>query len=274
MIDSSLFAVKIPAGTYTAGDKIQLTCKDGPALVRSGRGTALLKRTMGFVMTSNSGAMSYWRVHIKNSDWIDDAVLVAGDLAAPAVLDQHSASIRIGNNTQLVPNSAWEVWAECMFGITTTADNSLACIIDVDYPQVSSITDPDALVGIPASIEHKVTSVTCNAPGDIDIAAWDVFNVDFLKAGYQYALQEVGIFSTTYGGAQRGFVKISNAAGMGGLARIVPASGEPANIRQTIQYASLLVKGPMDISYMLFKQTGSTSTETMDTVFDFVKRKV
>ena len=274
MIDSTLFIAKIPAGTYAAGDRVQLNVKDGPSVVRSGRGAAILKRIIGLTLSSASGVNSFWRIHIKNSDWIDDAIVTAGDLSAAAVLDQHSGAIRIGNDTQLIANSSWQVWAECMYGGTTTVDNSLACLIDVDYPQVSSITDPDALIGIPASIEFTAAGIAYTAPGDMDIATWNTFNVDFLKAGYQYALQEIGMFSSSSGGGPRGFVKISNAAGMGGLSRIVPVATEAANIRQTIQYATLLVKGPMDVSYMMFKSTGTTSTTTVETVFDFVKRRM
>ena len=43
-LDSSLFAAQIPAGTYAIGDRIPLVCIRGPAVVRSGYGTALLKK--------------------------------------------------------------------------------------------------------------------------------------------------------------------------------------------------------------------------------------
>ena len=274
MIDSSMFYAKIPAGTYAKGDVVQLELKDGPANVRSGRGTAILKRIMGFAMSGASGYESYWRIHVKNSDWIDDAIVTGGNLIATTALDQHSGSVRIGNDTNLTPNSSWTVWAECISATTTTSASSIVALIDIDYPQVSSIVNPDTLVGVPASITHDVTSVPYYAPGDMDVALFTTENVDFLKAGWQYALQEIGIFSNSHGGGMLGFIKISNAAGMGGLSRIVPMGALPDGIKQTIQYASLLVKGPMDISYMMFRPSGSTSTTDVETIFDFVKRKV
>lgn len=274
MIDSTLFYAKIPAGTYSKGDTVKLQVKDGPAVVRSGRGAAVLKRIMGFSMSESSGYGSYWRIHVKNSDWIDDAIVSTAALDSATVLDQHSGAIRIGNNTNLTPNSSWDVWAECIMSATTTGDNSIEALIDIDYPQVSSITDPDALVGVPASIPFDVTAIPYYAPGDMDVSAWTTFNVDFLKAGWQYALQEIGMFSSTNGGSPHGFVKISNAAGMGGLSRIVPVGCQPNSIKQTIEYASLLVKGPMDLSYMIFRTSGVTATADIETIIDFVKRKV
>lgn len=270
MIDSSLFGVSLPTGTYAPGDVVQLKLKDGPGVVRSGRGSAILKRTIGGFLSEASGALTFWKIHIRNSDWIDDAQMLTTSLGDATTLDQHSGAVRIGNDTNLTPNSSWEVWAECIIGGTTTAANSLFALIDIDYPQVSSIVDPDALIGIPASLDYKITGGTINAP-NIEAAGWQTVNLDILKAGYQYALQEIAAF-TAAGGGPRGFVKISNAAGMGGLARIVPVSCAPAAIKQTIQYASLLVKGPMDLSVMLF----NTSASTSDTIIlmDFVKRRM
>lgn len=272
MIDSSLFYAEIPAGTYSPGDVVQLSIKDGPANVRSGRGSAILKRMMGFIVTEKSGAASYWRIHIKNSDWIDDAIVTTGDLSAATILDQHSGSVRIGNNSSLTPNSSWQVYAECIMASTTTIKNGIFALIDIDYPQVAAVTDPDALIGLPASIPYTA-NVQGNAPGDVATAAWNVFNVDIFKAGYQYALQEIGMFSPTTGGDPRGFIKISNAAGMSGLSRIVPVSAAPVGIKETIEYASLLVKGPMDISYMIFN-SGAASALQIDSILDFVKRKI
>lgn len=274
MIDTSMFYAKIPAGAYSKGDVVEFKIKDGPANVRSGRGAAILKRIIGLSITSASGYESYWRIHVQNSDWIDDAIVTNGNLFALTILDQHSGAIRIGNDTSLTPNSSWKVWAECIAATTTTADNSLVCLIDIDYPQVSSIINPDNLVGTPASIPHDVASIPFYSPSDVDVAAFTVENVDFLKAGWQYALQEISIFSNSNGGGIAGFIKISNAAGMGGLSRIVPVGALPDGIKQTISYASLLVKGPMDICYMVFKGSGSTSTTDIETLFDFVKRKM
>jgi len=271
MIDSSLFGITLPAGTYSVGDVVQLNLKDGPGVVRSGRGSAMLKRAVGGFLSEKSTGLTFWKIHVKNSDWIDDIQVLTTSLGDATTLDQHSGAVRIGNNTDLTPNSSWEVWAECIMGGTTTTANSLFALIDIDYPQVSSIIDPDALKGIPASLDYTFSSGNIVAP-DINAATWQTVNIDILKAGYQYALQEIATFTGSTGGGPRGFVKISNAAGMGGLSRIVPVSSAPAAIKQTIQYASLLVKGPMDLSVMLFNDT--TATTTILVLLDFVKRRM
>lgn len=54
-IDTSLWAVDIAAGAITKGDTFELTCTDGPAVVRSGRGAAILKRITSFKY--NAGAL-------------------------------------------------------------------------------------------------------------------------------------------------------------------------------------------------------------------------
>lgn len=268
-VDSTLFAADLPAGTYTTGDIVPLGCISGPANVRSGRGTAVLKRIFGGVLTLASGSATWWRIHVKNSDWIDEAMCMTADLGNIAVLDQHSGGIRLGNNDNLTPNSSWEVYAECVIGGTTTGANSIFALIDVDYPQVAAITDPDKLVGVPASIAYD-KSLPINAYGTMTTSAFTTENVDYLKAGYQYALQEISIMSAL-GGGLVGFIALSNAAGMGGLTRIVPVAGNPAAIRQTIEYATILVKGPMDVKTLLFNTSSSTTTVTM--IHDFVKRK-
>ena len=270
-VDSSLFAVDLPAGTYAKGDVVKLGCISGPSVVRSGRGRAILKRMLGGVLAYVSGNTTFWRIHVKNSDWVDDAAMIAADMTAQTFLDQHSGATRLGNNDDLTPNSAWDVTAECLLGATTTVANSLYCLIDIDYPEVSAITDPDKLVGVPASIDYDITGATINALGSMTTATWEVVNVDYFKAGWQYALQEISIFSSQ-GGNPMGFVALSNASGMGGLSRIIPVSAQPSNIRQTIEYATILVKGPMDVKTMLF--AGSSGTADIYMVHDFVKRKL
>lgn len=270
-VDSTLFVADLPAGTYAAGDMVKLNCHSGPANVRSGRGAAILKRMVGGMINYASGAGTTWRIHIKNSDWVDDAIVLSSYLNDPTSLDQHSGSVRLGNNDSLTPNSAWDVYAECIGGATTTVANSVFALIDIDYPSVSSVTDPDALIGVPASITFDMTGATVNAMGAMGGATWQVQNVDYLKAGYEYALQEISVCSSK---SITGFIALSNAAGMGGLTRIVPVFSNPSCIRQTIEYATKLVKGPMDVKTMFFNDAASATTDNVYMIHDFVKRKV
>ena len=142
-IDVSVFGADIPAGTYALGDKVQLGNIDGPAVVRSGRGAAYLKRISSVKLTDQSGSNTLWSIRVKNSDWIDASVSLSGELPSATALDRRSSSVATGHDCPLTPNSAWYVEAECVAGGTTTVDNSIAAIIEIDYPEVAAIVDPD-----------------------------------------------------------------------------------------------------------------------------------
>lgn len=269
MIDSTLFGVDLPAGTYTKGDVITLGIIDGPANVRSGRGAAILKRiTCGQILDA-SGSTSLWKISVKNSDWVDPVISGAAPIRSPTALDEKSGCVQRGHDCNLTPNSSWQVTAECMVTDTTTVANSLFALIDIDYPAVSSIIDPDTLPGIPASIEIW-QSCSMKAAGTLVGSSNQVVNVDFFKAGFEYALEKM----ETGGNSFSGFIGITNAAGMGGLKRIIPIASAIPNIRSKIEYASKLEKGPMDITFNLFSGSGTAYTGDANVVFDFVKRRM
>lgn len=271
-VDSTLFMADIPAGTYSTGDTITLSVKSGPAVVRSGRGTALLKRLTVGIIGSASGSTSYWKISVRNSDWIDDMASLTAPLTNATALDERCGAIQRGNDCPLTPNSSWIVTATCVYGNTTTVDNSMYALLDIDYPSVSSIIDPDNLPGIPTSIESDAVSQTCAALGTSASHTWTTVNVDIFKAGYEYALQKLEIMGPV--STIAGFVALSNAAGMAGLCRIMPIANGSVNIRNKVEYASKLVKGPMDIQYMLFENSGTAATENVSLLLDFVKRRV
>ena len=267
-IDSTLFAVDIPAGTYTAGDVIPLGCIDGPANVRSGRGAAKLKNICVFRELASA---PHWRVHVKNSDWIDDVASFAASASSfgATAFDDESGAIQGGHDCDLTPNSGWQVYAECITGGTSASGDSLFCLIDVDYPQVGGVTDPRKAVGFPTSITYDIATIAAAAYGSAVGSTWHVMNVDYFKAGYRYVLDAVEMTTTN---TTVGFVAFSNAAGMGGLTRIIPLTSNPAAIRYAVKYSSVLVKGPMDIKLKLFQSTAATISATM--AHDYVKQKV
>lgn len=271
-IDVSTFAATIPAGTYAVGDVVQMKNTAGPAVVRSGRGAAKLKRISSYYLTNVSGSAPFgWAVYIKNSDWVDPTENVAVPMNEPTAQDVRSGAIQSGHDCELTQNSSWEVWAVCKSGSTSTIDNSITCEIEVDYPEVAAVTDPTRATGIPCSIEHDAGTLIFNATGDGEVATWETFSVDLFKAGYEYALEKIELFAV---GTVTGYVAISDAAGMGGLTRIIPIASSRANIRPFIEYASVLRKGPMDIKYKLFNVAGSASSGDVTLILDFVKRKV
>lgn len=267
-IDSTLFAADIPAGTYAIGDIVPLVCIDGPSNVRSGRGTAKLKS----VTCAQFAAQNpYFRIHIKNSDWIDDMSSIAGPVGGQngtTIFDDESGAVQKGHDCNLTPNSGWQVWAECVVAATSTSANSIFCLIDVDYPQVSAVTDPKNAVGFPTSISYD-ESMTSIAFGNLVTSQWVVSNVDYLKAGYKYVLDAVEM--TTANNAL-GFVAFSNAAGMGGLTRIIPICSYTNAIRYSVKYSSVLVKGPMDVKLKVF--TAAAASTDVYMVHDYVKQKV
>ena len=270
-IDSSLFMVDVPAGTYSVGDKITLNIKAGPSVVRSGRGVALMKRMTVGIIGNASGSTTAWKVSAKNSDWVDDMTSITVPLWNVTALDERTGCIQRGNDCPLTPNSSWVVEATCTYGGTTTVGNSIYALIDIDYPSVSSIVDPDNIPGIPTTIDYTTPSaITLNALGSSSTASWDEINVDVFKAGYEYALQKIELV----GLSASGFIALANAAGMAGLQRIIPIVAESASIRNKIEYATKLVKGPMDIKYLLFANSGTASTGTPNVLLDFVKRRV
>lgn len=266
-IDSTLFAADIPAGTYAVGDVVQLVNVDGPANVRSGRGVAKLKSIACAQINSTA---PFWRIHVKNSDWIDDVA----SFAAPAgnnsatTFDEESGAMQGGHDCNLTPNSGWQIYAECIVGGSPTAANSIFCLIDVDYPEVGGVTDPKKAVGFPTSISYDVANLPTAAVGTMTTAAWNTKNVDYFKAGYRYVLDAVE-FAT--GPNVVGFIAFSNAAGMGGLTRIIPVTSILQAIRYSVRYSSVLVKGPMDVKLKIFQTTAGTIDVTMS--HDYVKQK-
>ena len=270
-IDSSLFIAYIPAGTYAVGDKIPLNIKTGPSVVRSGRGTALLKRMTVGIIGSVSGSASYWKISLKNSDWVDPMISITAPLASNTGLDERSGGVQRGNDCPLTPNSSWEVEATCIAAGTTTVANTIYCLIDIDYPSVAAIVDPDVIPGIPTTIDYtNAAAVTTSALGSGSSATWDEANVDIFKAGFEYALQKIELT----GLPAYGFIALANAAGMAGLQRIIPISASPEQIRNKVEYATKLVKGPMDVRFLLFNNAATASSCTPNLLLDFVKRRM
>ena len=272
MIDSTLFAADIATGSYSVGDMIPLKLVEGPGNVRSGRGAAILKRLTTGQLLDASGSSSNWKIYVKNSDWIDPMTSLAASIRAPTALDERTGQIQRGHDCVLTPNSSWEVYAVCTVASTTTVANSIFALIDIDYPSVSSIVNPDELAGIPATIETSHASIPYKAGGTLTTSNPTVVNVDFFKAGFEYALEKVELIGATAG--CEGFISISNAAGMAGLKRIMPIVTSPMAIRNKVEYASKLVKGPLDIGFNLFANSATPGTDTVTLFLDFVKRRL
>lgn len=262
-IDTSMYAATIPAATYAVGDKIQLGCIRGPAIVRDGYGRAILKR----IITVSNTANAVFNVCVKNSNWND---MMSNPALSPSetTFGNESGAVQSGQDCDLVPNSGWEVIAECMVAGTEAAAADVACLIDVDYPTVAAVQNPKASRGFPVTINMEL-SHSITAKGALASApVWQTVNVDFLKAGSKYLLTEASFRDT--GAAGFGFISISGAAGQQGLERIIPVrSGSINGLRYSLDYSTPLVKGPMNLNIL---SVGTAGTSTAATYLDFVKK--
>lgn len=264
-IDTTLYGLNLPAGTYTAGDIITMNNLRGPAIVRDGYGTPYLKRIICGLSRDSSGSIVRGHVTLRNSNWMDEVSNIAAPIG-PVSLAENSSNINRGHDCKLQVNSGWSVVFVVDETVTTTLDNDAFCLIDVDYPSVQAVVNPRTAPGTPVTIMRNDT-ISIGATGAIESAPWNSFNVDILKAGFKYLLTELG---TYYISGYIGFVSISGAAGQHGLERIIPCIPyDPSYMRYLLDYSTPLVKGPMNLNYMVLG--AALGTATMVTEIDWVR---
>lgn len=266
-IDSTLFGVDIPAGDYAVGDIVDLGVIDGSPNVRSGYGKGVLKNVF---VGAVGNAAPIWKLHIKNSDWIDDIQSIESGLYnSPTAFDERAGTNQLGHDCELNENSAWHVWAESLAAVTGAGTNMVYALIDVDYPAVSGIQNPRLLDGTPCSIADDYTAATVQITPQSAIvgSTWNVRSVDYFKAGYKYVLESVEM--STPSGTFMGFVAFANAAGMGGLQRIIPVNSVTAGVKYPINYSNVLTKGTMEVKV---KVLGSGAAMNAFFIHDYVKK--
>lgn len=262
-IDTSLYMAVIPAATYAVGDKITLTNIRGPAVVRDGYGSAILKRVMALCdITSASGKFV---VHVKNSNWVDEMSNPAVG-SIDTVLGNTSGAIQPGHDCDLYPNSGWEVYAVCVEAVTIGAAFDIFALIDIDYPRVQAVQNPRIAKGTPTTVDfngtlgHTTTQVGSGTP------TWSTHNLDVFKAGSRYLLVEASFMD----GSNIGFMSISGAAGQNGLERIIPCrTSNNGGMKYFVEYATPLVKGPMNLNLCSF--AASVAAVSPYIYMDYVK---
>lgn len=256
MIDSTIFAVDVPAGSYTEGQEISMPVIFGPSVVRDGYGAAILKQVMIFATNSNVAGYSY--CDFKNSNWNDSlktmVSIVSGNSALTAFA-KTSPVIQKCGDIELQPNSSFDVKFVVGATVTTTVDTTIVCLMDIDYPSVAAVANPRDEKGTPVSIVRHDTIVS-TVDGSAASLTWTTINVDEFKAGYRYLLAQVGLFTTSSDIV--GFVAFSGAPSMNGLVRVIPVIPRVAVAsRLELDYSTPLVKGPMNISYATLGAGGS-----------------
>lgn len=260
-----MFVGVVPVGTYTAGEVIPLNVKLGPSSVRDGYGTAILKGV--YTGGLNTDVIKVETV-VQNSNQIDPIINSPNELNNTLGVSIDGTGYQAGHDCPLDVNSTWTVYAKVVKGGTTTKAFGLYAIIEIDYPSVGSVADPRHEQGTPMSIEMDKT-VTVFAPGSIDTATWNIYNIDNFKPGFRYLLEKIGVtFPGGVGGF--GFVAFSGAAAQNGLTRIIPFSANIAAVAEQVTYSSVLTKGPMDVRFMVFGS--SAGSDTAHLVTDYIRR--
>lgn len=269
MIDSILYGVDVPAGTYTAGQTLPLNVIKGPSVVRDGYGEAKLKQVFIASTTGVGAAGSY--VEFKNANWNDSLKSMLASVygnQSYTILAKTSPALQKCGDTGLQPNSAFDVNLVISSGVTTTADFSVFCLVDIDYPQVQAVANPAEQEGLPVTIIRNDT-ITTTLDGAAASMTWNNVNVDEFKAGYRYLLAQVGLYagSTT----SIGFVAFSGAPSMNGLVRIIPVIPRFAvACRLALDYSTPLVKGPMNIEYAVMDSTAQSVATVLEC--DYIRR--
>ena len=267
MIGSMLFVADMPAGTYAIGDKIPLVLKDGPAVVRPGLGVPVLQGITTGAVLKRSTTQFPGLFHVKNDNWVDEIINAPCALEDPTALSIDSTGYQGGCGCVLLENSGFTVYAEFNQAITTTVDNSLFCLIDIDYPAVGAIANPEEEIGTPCSIDYHM-SITSHSTGTATAALWDVQSFDMFKAGSRYLMTKIQ--PVVDSGTLHGFVAFEGGASMNGLVRIIPTTTSSSAIGRTIKYATVEQKGPVNVKTLMFEVTGSS--KVFDVVTDYVKR--
>lgn len=267
MIDSILFALDIPQASYAAGQVMPMKIIRGPSVVRDGYGTAILKQVMVFASAHTISNGTY--VTFKNANWNDCMASTLSSLTgnnAYAAFSKVSPMIQKCGDVELQPNSAFEATVIVGEANTTSVDNTVFVLVDIDYPSVQAIAKPAEEKGMPVTIMRNDT-VTATAAGSAESMVWNTINVDEFKAGYRYLLAQVGCFDSSN---NVGFVAFSGAPSMNGLVRIIPVIPRLAIAsRLELEYSTPLVKGPMNIEYAI---VGTAGTITEQLECDYIRR--
>lgn len=271
-LDSSLYIAALPAGTYTAGVPVPLACVKGPAVVRDGYGTPIMKRVITFASTLQGGVIG--KIEIQNSNWIDSMknfISAAGGNGAYTVFSAIGPNVQRCGDVELQPNSSFNVVFVPDETVTTTNPFDVYCLIDIDYPSVAAVANPKQEKGTPVTMGLDVAlNTTSNVGTALD---WTIVNVDIFKAGFKYLISNVVIGATANGSNQFGFIAINGAAGQAGLCQIIPCVVRPLGaIRLDYDYSNVFVKGPMNIEFAVVDANSAAAPETVYLEMDCIRR--
>lgn len=214
--DNVLFHASIASGT-TAGTVTPLTLLYGVENVRQGYGTPKLKHIRAIYDGGYSGTSTGVRVSVKNSNWIDEAGLLAAQADAPISLNRDSYNFLRGRDKVLAPNTSWTITATVT--TTTTAAADVYVLLEIEYSDVPGV-NAENLAGSPVLKECKNASYTAAANVPVSLGSFDN-----LLQGVTYILAEASLTqdgAPTASGAN--FIILEGFSQQRGLTRIIPAS--------------------------------------------------
>ena len=219
--DNVLYHTRL-VSSAVKGQVVPLQILAGVENVRQGYGSAKLKSVRGMyaiaTTDTNTTITSGIPIEIKNSNWVDSAGLVAGNVSEPTDLSSHTLGYMRGRDKALIPNTSWTVnaimpWA-WTYNSTTAPYLDIYVLFEIEYSDVSGI-DTENTIGSPVMKYAVNDSVT-----GTENVHFNVGSFDNLLQGINYVLSEVSITSGNVGTAQ--FSILDGFANQKGLMRIIP----------------------------------------------------
>lgn len=281
-LDTSIYNVHLPQGTYSAGVPVPLNVVFGPSVVRDGNGTAVLKEIFTASIFSGSSSSYVTRapeiVTVKNSNWVDSVSNIIVPIQSAnlgTILDPDSSAVQRCGDIQLAVNSSFTVTWTPKANITIGEGEVLDVFVNIviDYAAVSSVDNPSSQMGSPVTILQDLNVTPTLVGSDL---TWNTINVDFLKAGYRYILTEVSAIPySNLVDNSLGFIAISGAAGMGGLVQVIPfvvRSAGSGMLRYHLKSSNIFVKGPINLAVATVDNANAPTVQGTTLEFDFIRR--
>ena len=234
--DDVLFHARATANV-SAGTVIPLALQSGIENVRQGYGSAKLKNVCAWFAkkSTDTNAIKNIPISIKNSNWVDEAGLVAGNIADETALAKGNLCFMRGRDKELRPNSSWIIEATCpawTYNASTAPYLDIYVRVEIEYDSVPGI-DTENKAGSPVMKKAINASVTGSANTIIDIGSYDN-----LLQGVGYVMSEVSI--TTGNSAPAQFLVVQGFSNQRGLIRIFPIKGD--GLAQQIEGSVILTK--------------------------------
>lgn len=253
--DNVLFHTRMTANV-SAGTIVPLALLDGIENVRQGYGSAKLKNVCAWFAkkSTDTNTIKSIPISIKNSNWIDDAGLVAGDITVDTALAKGNLCYMRGRDKELAPNSAWIINATLpawTYNASTAPYLDIFVRLEIEYDSVPGI-DTENKAGSPVMKRAINASVTGSANTEIDIGSFDN-----LLQGIGYVMSEVSITSGMTGSAA--FLVFEGFSNQRGLKRIFPIKAD--GMAQQIEGSVILTKQTYNLKIISNEALSGTSVQ-------------